>query len=738
MASDPRQLVEKEAAAAIAAGNHSDPFSVLGMHGPDPAGRMVVRAFHPEADAAAVVDARTGETRLELERVHSGGLFAGRLDSEGPFPYRLRFTIGGNDYEVEDPYRFPPLLGEIDIHLLAEGAHWNAYKKLGAHLASIDGVSGVDFAVWAPNARRVSVVGPFNQWDGRRHPMRCHPSCGVWEIFIPGITPGDLYKYEIKSHAGELLALKADPFAFYAERSPGTASIVYDLRNDRSQDSAWLERRSAVGARDAPIAIYEVHLGSWRRQLAEGGRYLTYRELADELIPYVRDLGFTHIELMPVSEYPFDGSWGYQPIGLFAPTSRFGSPHEFREFIERCHGEGIGVIIDWVAGHFPDDPHGLACFDGTALYEHADPRQGRHRDWDTLIFNYGRREVTNYLLCNALFWLDQYHVDGLRVDAVASMIYLDYSREKGDWIPNRFGGRENLEAIDFLRRMNEAVYARGDGAFTIAEESTAWPMVSQPTYLGGLGFGYKWNMGWMHDTLLYMSKDPVYRKHDHGTLTFGLLYAFTENFVLPLSHDEVAHGKGSLLAKMPGDRWQKFANLRSYLTFMYTMPGKKLLFMGGEFAQEREWNHDIGLDWPLLDNPMHASMQRLVRDLNHLYRGIPALHELDCEPEGFEWIDCHDAEQSVISYIRRGKDRDQFVVIVCNFTPVVRRNYRIGVPCGGYYSEIVNTDSEVYGGSGVGNLGGSVAEAVPCHDRPFSLALSLPPLAALVFTPRGS
>ena len=738
MASERRQLVDAAAAAAIVAGDHGDPFSVLGMHGPDLAGGMVVRAFHPKADAAAVVDARTGETRLQLERVHAGGLFAGRLDAEGPFPYRLRFAIGGNDCEVEDPYRFPPLLGAIDIHLLAEGTHWHAYEKLGAHLVTIDGVSGVGFAVWAPNARRVSVVGPFNQWDGRRHPMREHPSCGVWEIFIPGITSGELYKYEIKSRAGELLALKADPFAFRAERPPGTASIVCDLRNDRVQNSAWMERRSAAAARDAPIAIYEVHLGSWRRRLAEGGRYLTYRELAEELIPYVRDLGFTHIELMPVSEYPFDGSWGYEPIGLFAPTSRFGSPDEFGEFIERCHDEGVGVLIDWVAGNFPDDPCGLGNFDGTALYEHADPRQGRHRDWDTLIFNYGRREVANYLLCNAMFWLDRYHVDGLRVDAVASMLYLDYSRKEGDWIPNRFGGRENLEAIDFLRRMNEAVYARGNGAFTVAEESTAWPMVSRPTYVGGLGFGYKWNMGWMHDTLLYMGKDPVYRKHHHGSLTFGLLYAFSENFILPLSHDEVAHGKGSLLTKMPGDRWQKFANLRSYLTFMYTMPGKKLLFMGGEFAQEREWNHDIGLDWQLLDSPMHAGVHRLVGDLNHLYRSIPALHELDCEPEGFEWIDCDDTEQSVISYIRRGKDRNQLVVIVCNFTPVVRRNYRIGVSRGGYYRERVNTDSEVYGGGNVGNLGGGVAEAVPCHDQPFSLALTLPPLAALIFTSQGS
>ena len=734
MASEQRQLVDAADAAAIIAGNHGDPFSVLGMHGPDPAGSMVVRAFHPEADAVAVVDARSGETRLKLERVDSGGLFAGRLDAEGPFPYRLRFAIGGNDYEIDDPYRFPPLLGEIDIHLLAEGTHWYAYKKLGAHLASMDGVSGVGFAVWAPNARRVSVVGLFNQWDGRRHPMRCHPSCGVWEIFIPGITPGELYKFEIKSHAGELLPLKSDPFAFYAERPPATASIVYDLRNEHLQDSAWMARRSAVAARDAPIAIYEVHLGSWRRRLADGGRHLTYRELAEELIPYVRDLGFTHIELMPVTEYPFDGSWGYQPIGLFAPTSRFGSPDEFGEFIERCHGEGIGVIIDWVAGHFPTDPHGLANFDGTALYEHADPRQGRHRDWDTLIFNYGRREVTNYLLCNALFWLDQYHVDGLRVDAVASMIYLDYSRKEGDWIPNRFGGRENLEAIDFLRRLNEAVYARSNGAFTVAEESTAWPMVSRPTYIGGLGFGYKWNMGWMHDTLRYMALDPIHRRFHHNDLTFGLLYAFNENFILPLSHDEVVHGKGALLAKMPGDRWQRFANLRAYFGFMWTHPGKKLLFMGGEFAQEREWNHDHSLDWHLLGDPLHQGVQSVVRDLNRLYRALPALHTLDCETAGFQWLEGGDAERSVLAYLRRGREPHELAVIVCNFTPVPRHDYRIGVPRAGRWRERFNSDAQAYGGSGLGNSGEARTEPVSEHGQPASLRLLLPPLATAILT----
>ncbi len=736
--SETSYLGEDATVAAIVAGDHSDPFAVLGLHEADAPGRLVVRAFCPGADAVKVVDSRSGEICADLVRVHADGFFAGYVSGRDRFPYRLRVTVGRDTCEIDDPYRFPPLLGEIDRYLLAEGTHWRAYEKLGAHPASIDGVRGVGFAVWAPNARRVSVVGPFNQWDGRRYPMRRHPSCGVWEIFIPRLEAGALYKYEIKSNAGDLLALKADPFAFSSERPPHTASIVCDLSEDRESDRAWLERRAAIAARDAPISIYEVHLGSWRRRLEEGERYLSYDELADELIPYVRDLGFTHIELLPVTEHPFDGSWGYQPIGLFAPTSRFGSPDAFRAFVARCHGEGIGVIMDWVAGHFPADQHGLANFDGTALYEHADPRQGRHRDWGTLIFNYGRREVANYLLCNALFWLDRYHVDGLRVDAVASMLYLDYSRHEGDWIPNQFGGRENLEAIDFLRRMNEAVYAHGEGAFTVAEESTAWPMVSRPTYVGGLGFGYKWNMGWMHDTLLYMSKDPVYRKHYHDSLTFGLLYAFTENFVLPLSHDEVVHGKGSLLNKMPGDRGQKFANLRAYLTFMYTMPGKKLLFMGNEFAQEREWNHDAGLDWHLLDESLHAGVRLLVRDLNHSYRGIPSLHELDCEADGFEWIDCRDAVQSVISYIRRAKNRDQFVVVVCNFTPVVRRNYRIGVPRAGSYSERVNTDSEFYGGSGVGNFGVCLAEAVPFHNRPFSLSLTLPPLASLVLIPQGT
>jgi len=743
MAARPRlsPLIDADAAAAIVTGDHGDPFAVLGMHD---SGRengaktdgVVVRVFHPEAEAVAVVDAGDETVRLALDRVHEGGLFAGRLEGVAPFPYRLIFTSDDGQWTADDPYRFPSLFDEDALRTLSSRAHPRVDTLLGAHLVEASGLRGVRFAVWAPNARRVSVVGPFNQWDGRRHPMRRHPSCGIWEIFLPGLGPGTLYKYEIKSRDGNVLPLKADPYAFQSEPPPATASVVFDIGRDSLRDAAWDERRAALARRDAPISIYEVHLGSWRRRGDAGGGYLTYGELADQLIPYVRDLGFTHIELLPVSEYPFDGSWGYQPTGLYAPTRRYGTPHEFRTFVQRCHEADIGVIIDWVAGHFPTDSHGLAAFDGTALYEHADPRQGRHRDWDTLIYNYGRHEVSRFLISNALFWIARYGIDALRVDAVASMLYLDYSRDPGDWVPNRYGGRENLEAIDFLRGMNEAVYASADGAFTVAEESTAWPMVSRPAHLGGLGFGYKWNMGWMHDTLHYMSKDPIHRKHHHDSLTFGLLYAFTENFVLPLSHDEVVHGKGSLLGKMPGDRWQKFANLRAYLAFMWTMPGKKLLFMGGEFAQEREWNHDIGLDWHLLDDPAHAGMLSLVRDLNGLYRAVRALHELDCEAEGFEWIDCHDSEQSVISYLRKGRSGEGGAVVVCNFTPVIRHGYRVGVPWRGTYLERLNTDSARYGGSDVGNLGAARADEQPMHGRPHSLCLTLPPLATLVLTPQ--
>jgi 1,4-alpha-glucan branching enzyme len=582
----------------------------------------------------------------------------------------------------------------------------------------------------------VSVVGDFNDWDCRCHPMRLHPDCGVWEIFLPGIEPGDLYKYEIGTREGEQL-YKADPYAFESELRPRSASVVCGLSRFEWQDEEWIQQqRSRANHRGAPLSFYEVHVGSWRRKPEEQNAFLDYRELADELVPYVVDMGFTHIELLPVSEHPLDRSWGYQPTSMFAPTSRFGSPSDFRAFIDRCHRAGIGVFMDWVPGHFPSDDHGLRRFDGTHLYEHRDPRQGFHEDWKTLIYNFGRREVQNFLLSSALFWLEQYHMDGLRVDAVASMLYLDYSRQDGEWVPNQHGGNENLDAIELVRRINEEVYASCGGVATVAEESTAWPMVSRPAYVGGLGFGYKWNMGWMNDTLRYISKDPIHRKYHHGDLSFGLLYAFDENFVLPISHDEVVHGKGSLLGKMPGDRWQKFANIRAYLAFMFTHPGKKLLFMGTEFAQEREWNYDASLDWHLLADPMHRSVQTLVRDLNRLYRSLPALHALDCESGGFSWIDCIDHESGVISYLRHAPAPGDFVVVVCNFTPVVREGYRVGTPRGGFYSELLNTDSSHYGGSNVGNSGGVTAQARPTHGMPYCLELQLPPLATLILRPR--
>jgi len=729
-------LAEEQSIADIVAAEHQDPFSFLGMHVDEPTRTVVVRSFAPHAQRVIVVDAGDDDRRTyELPRVHEAGVFSGRIEGRDRlFPYRLRLLCDTGEQEVEDPYRFSPILGDMDVHLLAEGNHECSFARLGAHPTTLDDVAGVSFAVWAPNAQRVSVVGDFDDWDGRRFPMRLRHGCGVWEIFLPGIKRGARYKYEIKTKRGEVF-LKADPYAFQAENPPATASIIHGLLDVPWNDGEWMARRRRHADRESPIAIYEVHLGSWRRRTGENNRYLSYAELADQLIPYAKDMGFTHLELLPVSEYPFDGSWGYQPTGLFAPTSRFGTPEDFRAFVERCHQEGLGVIIDWVVGHFPDDPHGLAGFDGTSLYEHSDPRLGRHADWGTLIYNYGRREVANFLLSNARFWMEQYHIDGLRVDAVASMLYLDYSRKQGEWIPNRYGGNENLEAVDFLRRMNELVHSEELGGMTIAEESTAWPMVSRPTYVGGLGFSYKWNMGWMNDTLRYMSKDPVHRKFHHEDLTFGLLYAFTENFILPLSHDEVVHGKRSLWDKMPGDRWQKFANLRAYFAFMYTQPGKKLLFMGNEFGQEREWNHDAGLDWHLLDDPLHAGLQRLVRDLNHLHRDLLALHQRDCEADGFAWIDCHNQADSIISYRRRAAEPGDEVIVVCNFTPVPRHDYRIGVPLAGDYLEILNTDSALYGGSNLGNGGNVRSDAVASHGQAVSLALTVPPLATIVLRP---
>ena len=718
---------------AIVEARHDNPFAVLGMHRIDSG--ICVRAMLPAAQQMAVVESATGKIAAEGVRVHRDGFFVATIaNRREPFRYRLRTSSGGIQHEFDDIYRFPPVLGELDIHLLAEGNHLASYQKLGAHLLAHEGVEGVVFALWAPNAHRVSVVGDFNAWDGRRMPMRRREASGFWELFVPGLRPGRPYKYEILGADGMLLPLKADPQAERTERPPGTASVIAGPSRHVWHDGTWMAERWRCNDREAPIAIYEVHLGSWRRNLAEHGRYLSYRELADQLVPYVRDMGFTHIEAMPLSEYPFDGSWGYQPISLFAPTSRYGAPDDFRAFVEACHNAGLGLLLDWVPGHFPNDAHGLGRFDGTALYEHADPRQGFHPDWGTFIYNYGRREVANFLLSSVLYWLREFHIDGIRVDAVASMLYLDYSRRAGEWIANRFGGRENLEAIAFLRRMNELIFEEASGATSVAEESTAWPMVSRPVYVGGLGFGFKWNMGWMHDTLHYMSLDPIHRKYHHNDLTFGLLYAFHENFVLPLSHDETVHGKGSLIGKMAGDRWQRFANLRTYFAYMWTHPGKKLLFMGGEFAQEREWNHDIGLDWQLLGDPFHEGVRRLVRDLNFLYRNTPALHQLDCDPEGFQWIDVANAAESIVSYLRRGRNPTELSVVVCNFTPVPRENYRIGVPRPGLYRERINTDATEYGGSGVGNAGEVHAEPVPMHGHHHSLRLRLPPLGALIFT----
>ena len=620
------------------------------------------------------------------------------------------------------------ILGELDAHLIAEGTHFELDRKLGAHPMSVAGVEGVAFAVWAPNARAVNVVGDFNGWNTAAHALNARWDCGVWEGFVPGAKAGDKYKYAIWGPDGVLLPLKADPFGFAAELRPATASIVWKLpaqARGRNGESA----RAAAPLRERPMAIYEAHLGSWKRRPEERGRFLTYRELADDLVPYVKELGFTHLEVLPISEHPFDGSWGYQPIGMFAPTSRFGTPDDFRYFVDAVHRAGLGLFVDWVAGHFPNDPHGLARFDGTHLYEHEDPRQGWHPDWNTYIFNFGRREVVNYLISNALYWLGEYGIDGLRVDAVASMLYLDYSRAPGEWVPNEHGGRENLEAIAFLRRLNEATFGEYPQSTTIAEESTAWPGVSSPTYSGGLGFGFKWNMGWMHDTLEYMKADPLFRKYRHDELTFSLVYAFSENYVLPLSHDEVVHGKGSILQKMPGDRWQQFANVRLLYAYMYAHPGKKLLFMGNEFAQTGEWRHDFSLDWHLLDDPLHAGVQQLVRDLNHLYTSKPALFELDASAEGFAWLH-QDSDASAIAFMRRARDSRDFVVAACNFTPVVRENVRISVPQAAGYREVLNSDSSLYGGSNVGNLGRVQV------DGGF-ISVTLPPLAVVFFAPES-
>ncbi len=719
---------------AIAVARHDDPFAVLGPH-PAGAGALSVRVFWPGAEHAAIIDRTSGDHLADMELHDDRGFFATSLNGLTSDGYRIRLTRGEHSWEIEDPYRFGSLLGDLDVHLISEGTHRNIFEKLGAHQVELDGVNGIAFAVWAPNARRVSVVGEFNEWDGRRNPMRRRHEAGIWDLFIPGLEPGTLYKFEIVGADGAMLPLKADPLAFAQELPPATASRVVSAEHSHEWgDRNWLSQRGAAQQPSKPMSIYEVHLGSWRR--GENGAFLTYERLADELVGYVSDLGFTHIELLPVSEHPFSGSWGYQPIGLFAPTARFGSPDDFAAFVDTFHRAGIGVLIDWVPAHFPTDPHGLAQFDGTALYEHEDPRMGFHRDWNTLIYNFGRREVANFLSSNAAYWIERFHLDGLRVDAVASMLYLDYSRDPGEWVPNVHGGRENLDAIAFLKRMNQDVSAAADGAITVAEESTAWPGVSQPIEAGGLGFDYKWNMGWMHDTLSYMAQDPVHRQHHHSSITFGLHYAFSENFVLPLSHDEVVHGKGSLLGKMPGDRWQKFANLRAYYGFMWCHPGKKLIFMGGEFGQEREWNHDRDLDWQLLAQDDHRGLQSLVRDLNHAYRELSTLHELDSFPEGFRWIVGDDATQSVFAFERRN-GAGEAVLVVCNFTPIVRGGYRIGVPEAGRWREHLNTDASAYGGSGVANSGGVASEEIAAHGHLQSIELTLPPLATVILTCAG-
>ena len=705
---------------ALVNGRHGDPFAVLGVHG------GLLRSFQPGALAVEVL---AGGEAWALDSVHPQGLFEGRAP-EGR--YTLRITWPGGVQETEDPYGFGPLLGEMDLYLFAEGRHREMGRVFGAQPMEAEGVPGVRFAVWAPNARRVSVVGDFNAWDGRRHPMRLRREAGVWEIFIPRLTPGTRYKYEVVGAHGGVLPLKADPIAGQAEMAPATASVVGSGRLHEWRDAAWMARREGLQAPGAPQSIYEVHPSSWWH--GEDGRAPDWDGLAQRLIPYAAGLGFTHIELLPIMEHPFGGSWGYQPLGLFAPTARFGTPEGFCRFVDRCHEAGLGVILDWVPAHFPSDPHGLVQFDGTPLYEHADPREGFHKDWNTLIYNFGRHEVRGFLIASALHWLEHYHVDGLRVDAVASMLYRDYSRNAGEWVPNIHGGRENLEAVGFIRELNEAVRQRCPGAIMVAEESTAWPGVSTPVEQGGLGFHYKWNMGWMHDTLNYMQEDPVNRRWHHGQMTFGLVYAFSERFVLPLSHDEVVHGKGSLLAKMPGDDWQKRANLRAYLSFMWTHPGKKLLFMGGEIAQPHEWNHDAALPWHLLDDPRHRGVQALVRDLNARYRELPALHAKDADPSGFGWVIGDDVDNSVFAYFRYA-DGAAPVLVVCNMTPVPRHGYRIGVPQGGLWREVLNSDAGDYGGANIGNAGAVMADGPASHGMEQSLSLVLPPLATVILSP---
>jgi 1,4-alpha-glucan branching enzyme len=743
-------VIASEEIGALIGGCHENPHHILGLHEVAQEGKraLAVRAYLPHSKQAWVVDGGHGDAvkggrarQWPMRQIHPAGLFetirpvAGAKAEAPDRSYMLRVTEeSGRESVMHDPYAFPNLLGEVDLFLLGEGRHWRSYEKLGAQLRTVDGVAGVNFGVWAPDASGVSVVGDFNEWDIRRHPMRKHIPAGIWELFIPGLSEGTIYKFAVRR--GTHTVEKSDPYGFAAEVPPRTASKVADLSNYQWHDESWIAQRAQTNALERPMAVYEVHLGSWRRALERDNGWLTYRELAHQLGDYCQQMGFTHVELLPISEHPFTASWGYQTVGYYAVTSRYGSPQDFMYFVDHLHQRGIGVIIDWVPAHFPRDGHGLWRFDGTALYEHDDPRQGEHPDWGTMVFNYGRTEVRNFLLANALFWLDKYHIDGLRVDAVASMLYLDYSRKEGEWIPNQFGGRENLEAISLLKEFNEQAHSQFPGVVTVAEESTAWGGVSRPTYLGGLGFSMKWNMGWMNDTLRYMRHESIHRRYHHDELTFSLIYAFHENFVLPLSHDEVVHGKGSLLDQMPGDLWQRFANLRLLLSYMWTHPGKKLLFMGGEFGQWNEWNFDASLQWDLLQWQSHQGVQKLVTDLNGLIKREKALHEQDFEYHGFEWIDCHNYDDCVLSYIRKAKDPGDFLVVVCNFTPVPRHWHRLGVPEACWYEEIFNSDSGYYAGSNLGNHPGVAGETLPSHGRPASIQVTLPPLGVIVLKPR--
>jgi len=725
-----KPILPPEAWAVIEARSH-DPFGWLGMH-EHPSGGVVVRAFKTRAEKMWLIP-KGGRAQV-MKRIEGTDVFEKHWKG-GSFDKVYHFKIEnheGHSWEELDVYRFNPFLGEMDLHLIGEGNHFEKYRIMGAHVREHEGASGVGFSVWAPAADRVSVVGNFNHWDGREHQMRVRGSSGVWEIFIPGLCEGETYKFEIRAKNGDVFE-KTDPYAQQMELRPATASVVHDPKRYKWHDADWVTNRAVNQAADKPMSIYEVHLGSWRRA---NDTYMSYRDLAHQLVEYCTWMGYTHLELMPITEHPFDGSWGYQTVGYFAPTSRFGSPDDFRYFVDYCHQHNIGVLLDWVPAHFPKDAHGLARFDGTPLYEHEDPRLGEHKDWGTYIFNFGRNEVRNFLTASALFWLDEYHLDGLRVDAVASMLYLDYSREEGEWMPNKFGGRENLEAIEFLKQFNVLVHERFPGAVTMAEESTSFPMVSRPTYLGGLGFTMKWNMGWMNDTLSYFEEDPINRSYHHHALTFSAVYAFTENFILPFSHDEIVHGKGSMPQKMPGDDWQKFANLRLLYAYMYAHPGKKLQFMGLEYGQWPEWNFDASLSWDQANFMPHRGLQLMQRDLNHLYIDEPALHEVDFEGGGFQWLDCNDAAQSILSFIRRDKNGGA-VVVVLNLTPVPRENYRVGVPVAGTYHEIINTDSEVYGGSNIGNAGGVVADNQPWMEQSHSIAMTLPPLSCVIFKPEA-